>query len=560
LQNFRRTLEKTLDSIFVFDPKTLQITYANEGASRQVGVTPHSLTKRFVTDLISRSRLSRFRRQVEKILREKHTSSIFETSLLNAKGRETPAEVLLQYIKTPNQAPQLLAIVRDLTERRRSQSEIRRAVLRDTLTGLPNRLLFNERLSKMLEKSKRSKHKFAVIFIDLDRFKFINDTLGHVMGDLLLRNVAKRLQSSLKKTDAISRLGGDEFVILLNNIGSRDNVESVANRIRESFKEPFKLAGQEVYLNVSMGISSYPEDGSDGDTLLKNADNALYRAKQRGGSSHEYYFPELQLPQFSHFELDRDLRMAIKNVEFEFEFQPIFELAGPKKIVEVEALLRWRHNRLGVMLPHAFIRHLEESGLISQLTEWQLENICKTLETMKAAGKVVPVALNISARQILQQDFFKILESILQKHGIDPKFLKLELTETLLIKNPEASHDLLSELKSMGITVMVDDFGTGYASLSYLKQLPVSGIKIDQSFIQNMVSNKTDLAIIKAILALGENLGMKVVAEGVETLKQHRMLKMLKCSFAQGNWYSKPMSQSTLMHMLVKKKSWKAKL
>jgi EAL domain-containing protein (putative c-di-GMP-specific phosphodiesterase class I) len=205
------------------------------------------------------------------------------------------------------------------------------------------------------------------------------------------------------------------------------------------------------------------------------------------------------------------------------------------------------------MLPHAFIRHLEESGLISQLTEWQLENICKTIQQLKQAGKLVPLALNISARQILQQDFFKIIDATLRKHEVDPKYLKLELTETLLIKNPEASRELLAQLKGMGITVVIDDFGTGYASLSYLKQLPVSWIKIDQSFIQNMVTNKTDLAIIKTILNLGENLGMKVVAEGVETLKQHRLLKLLKCAFAQGNWYSKPLDFSALVQHLNKK-------
>lgn len=558
VQNFQKTLDRTLDSIFMFDNADFKITYANNGAGQQVGIAPKKLVGASITDYIESHERKKFLRLIRHLLRKKANSLIFETSLTNRKGRGIPVEMLVQYVKNPNRTPHFLAIVRDLSERKRSQAEIRRALLRDTLTGLPNRLLFSERLTESLEKSKNNKRKFAIIFIDLDQFKFINDTLGHVSGDALLRQAAQRLLRSVKSTDVVSRLGGDEFIILLNNISSKIDVEPVAERIASHFKDPFNLSGQEVFLNLSMGISIFPENGTDPNTLLKNADNALYRAKQRGGSSHEYYFPELKSPKFSNFELDRELRTAIKQMDFEFYFQPIYRLGPKKKIAEAEALLRWRHEKLGTMLPKDFMKHLEESGLISQLTFWQFEQVCNASRTFTDMGINLPIAINFSARQLLQHNIFTRIDEIMKKCGVDPKLIKLEITESLLIKNLETSMELLSQLRALGVEVVIDDFGTGYASLSYLKALPVDCLKIDQSFIQNMLFSKTDLAIVKTILGLGKDLGINVIAEGVESQGQHRKIKALGGRLAQGNWYGGPVRLKSLLNSL--KKEYKTKI
>jgi EAL domain-containing protein (putative c-di-GMP-specific phosphodiesterase class I) len=372
---------------------------------------------------------------------------------------------------------------------------------------------------------------------------------------------AIRLKESVKEEDVVSRMGGDEFVILLQNVTSEKQVESVAKRILEKFRKPFSFEGQEVYINTSTGISIYPKDGEDVISLFKSADNALYRVKEEGGSGFKRFSGNfLAQEPVQRWKLEKELRSAIQRFEFDFDFQPIYKLARHRSVIESEALLRWHHPKLGTMLPHTFVRQLEESGLISQLTQWQLKKICQVLSELKSLNKMMPIALNISARQILQQDFLEEIERALRKFNIEPKYLILEITETFLIKNLDTSKELLKNLHALGVMVMIDDFGTGHASLNYLKQLQVVGLKIDQSFTQNMLTSKTDLAIVKAILSLGENLGMKVIAEGVETLKQHRMLKSLKCSFAQGNWYNKPVSLNTLLRKHVNKKSWKAKL
>lgn len=542
LKDFKNTLDSTLDSIFMFEPKNFKIIYANKGATTQVGYSAKELYKKTFLDIQVGMAGPDFAEIIKPLRKGQTKSELFETTLKTKSGNKFPAEVLLQHIKeTANQPERFLSIVRDVTERKGAEEAVRQGAFYDPLTKVANRTLFTERLTEAVRYAERTGSMFALLFSDLDKFKFINDVLGHIVGDKLLYQAAQRLVSAVKKRDTVSRMGGDEFVILVEGIRNEQEVHTIARRIQEVFKQPFNLDGQEVYVNISTGMSIYPLDARDIHTLLKNADVALHRAKEEGGANFQQYHTGIAGASRDHLRLEKQLRSAIKNKELVLYYQPQVNLQTGN-ICSAEALVRWKHPQLGLIYPTEFISRAEESGFIVEMGEWIFNEVARQNKTWQHAGlPAIPITVNLSPRQLLQQDLVATLTQALERAGLAPEFFELELTESVIMKNVELAISILEECRQLGIKCLIDDFGTGHASLSYLKRIPVDVVKIDRSFVQSSTSSTHDAAIIKAIIAIAHQMKLKVIAEGVETAKQLEFLYQNKCDQIQGHLYSRPL-------------------
>lgn len=416
----------------------------------------------------------------------------------------------------------------------------------DSLTGLPNRLLFSDRLTYGLAQAKRHNHTLSVMFLDLDGFKYINDTLGHDVGDLLLKEVAGRLTHSLREADTIARMGGDEFTVILNDCEGEVGASAVANKILEAFAAPFNLEGRELYITTSVGISMFPNDGLDVETLVKNADTAMYRAKERGRNNYKMYTQALNTATVERMELETGLRRAIDKGELRVFYQPRVDIRTGRTL-GCEALVRWQHPTMGLIYPAQFIPLAEETGLIVGLSEWVLHEACKQNKAWHEDGfPCTDVAVNISAKLLQHGDLVKMVKSVLSETGLDPMYLDLELTESTLMHNPDRATQVLREVKDMGVKISIDDFGTGYSSLSYLKRFPVDAVKIDKSFVKDIANDPDDAAISGAVVAMAHSLKLKVIAEGVETLEQLEFLRSLNCDEMQGYFISRPVPADEL--------------
>jgi diguanylate cyclase (GGDEF)-like protein len=438
----------------------------------------------------------------------------------------------------------------DITERKQAEEMVHHLAYHDPLTGLPNRVLFNDHLTLELAHARRNKCMVAVIFLDLDRFKTINDTLGHAIGDQLLQEVAKRLRSCLREGDTVARLGGDEFMLLLPGITHGEDVAKVVRRILEVLKPPFNLDGHELHITSSMGISLYPSDGGDAETLIKNADAAMYRTKEQSRGTYQFYTPSMNAKAFERLILENDLRRALERQEFVVYYQPQVSL-HTGQIVGVEALVRWQHPEKGLVPPMEFIPLAEETGLIIPLGDWVFRMACAQNQTWQKAGfSPLRVAVNLSARRFKQKGLIKDIVRILKETGLDPDYLELELTESHLMENVEATLSTLHELKAMGIHLSIDDFGTGYSSLSYLKRFPIDKLKIDRSFVLDISDNPDDAAIAVAIIAMAHSLKLKVTAEGVETKEQLEFLRAYQCDEMQGYYFSRPVPTEIMTQLL----------
>ncbi len=443
-----------------------------------------------------------------------------------------------------------VAVLNDITELRRKEEHIRHQAYHDALTGLPNRMLFHDRLQQALARAHRCEQMVAVMFMDLDRFKVINDTLGHDVGDMLLQAVGQILVDQIREEDTVSRFGGDEFVLLLTDITSPHAAEAIATKLERALAEPIVLAGHELPVTTSIGITLYPQDGQDAPTLLKNADTAMYRAKERGRNNYQFYRAEMNERAMDRLALETELRKALDRREFEVYYQPRIDLRTGR-IVGMEALIRWQHPERGMVSPGQFIPVAEESGLIGPIGEWVLETACHQVKRWAAAGfEALRVSVNISARQFNQPDLLKRIDTIIEESGIAPSQLELELTETLIMQHADTTIEVLKRLKSRGIYVAVDDFGTGYSSLSYLKRFPIDILKIDQSFIRDIPSDPDDAAIAETILALGHSLRLEVIAEGVETKEQLDFLVDRGCDAVQGFYFSRPIPTDQFTRLL----------
>jgi diguanylate cyclase (GGDEF)-like protein/PAS domain S-box-containing protein len=411
----------------------------------------------------------------------------------------------------------------------------------DMLTGLPNRSLFLDRFSQTLKQALRNGWQVGVLFIDLDRFKIVNDTLGHAVGDKLLVQVALRLQQCVRADDTVGRLGGDEFAFVLANLTRPDDAALIAQKVVRGLSEPFDLEGQEVYVSASLGIAVYPADGSSAETLLKNADTAMYRAKERGRNGYQFYLPQMNEQALERLRLQTQLRGALERGEFVLHYQPKVGLHDGA-ISGFEALLRWQHPQRGLVPPLEFIGILEDTGLIVPVGEWVVRSVCEQLVRWQAAGLPQrPVAVNLSARQFQQRHFDAGVAAILAETGVDPALIEFELTESMLMGDAEEAVRMLAELKASGVRLSVDDFGTGYSSLAYLKRLPLDALKIDRAFIRDVTIDPDDASITLAIIGLAHSLELTVVAEGVETAEQLAFLKANGCDEMQGFYFAKPL-------------------
>ena len=422
----------------------------------------------------------------------------------------------------------------------------------DTLTSLPNRVFFNEMLNKAINHANRHMKTLAILFVDLDRFKNINDALGHQIGDLVLKEVANRFTAVLRAGDVLARLGGDEFIILLNDMGHQKFASPVAEKILQVCAKPIRINAHEFFITASIGICVYPHDGLSLEDLLKNADLSMYKAKHSGGGVFQYYTAEMNNEAHENIKFETSLREAIKNNEFVMFYQPKLNLQDGL-LVGVEALIRWDNPELGMMNPEKFLPLAEETGLILQMGEWAIREACRVNKSWQNQGyQPVTISVNISPKQFKHQDIAQLISAALTETGLEAKYLEIEITESAIMENIETSMYKLKEIQSLGVMVSIDDFGTGYTSINYLKQLPVSNLKIDQSFIRGIFNNNNDLVITNAVIMLAHSLGLKVVAEGVETADQLQFLADGGCDLVQGYYLSRPLPEQKIVLQLVK--------
>ncbi|HYD56272.1 MAG TPA: EAL domain-containing protein, partial [Burkholderiales bacterium] len=436
---------------------------------------------------------------------------------------------------------------------RRIESESRLAFLAqfDALTGLPNRALLADRFAQMIVQARRRASLLGVLFIDLDHFKLVNDSLGHAGGDALLKEVAARLQGCVRAGDTVARISGDEFAVLLADLARAEDAALVAQKILDRLAEPVAVAGKETFVSASIGIAAFPADGADAETLLRAADAAMYRAKQAGRNAYQFFTPEIDQRTRARAQLGSELRRALERNEFELAYQPKISLRTGEAC-GAEALLRWRRPDGEVVSPAQFIPVLEETGLIVAVGEWVLTRACADLKAWQAAGlRVVPIAVNLSARQFRQSDLEARIRSIIEAAGVAPGLLELEITESQLMQDPEHAVRVLEALHAAGIGIAIDDFGTGYSSLSYLTRFPVSSLKIDRSFVADVLSDRADATIVRTVVDMAHSLGVTVVAEGVETEAQAAFLSALGCEQAQGFLFARPMPAAALAERIA---------
>jgi diguanylate cyclase (GGDEF)-like protein len=429
-------------------------------------------------------------------------------------------------------------------------AEVDRLAYYDTLTQLPNRALFEDRLAQAVAVANSGDQSLGVLFISLDQFKKVNDTLGHGPGDSLLQEFAQRLRSCISKTDTVARFGSDEFALLRTHIsGTKDVIETIGS-LSQVLKFSFDLTGQELFATASVGVSLFPLDGEDPQTLLKNAGAALYKAKRSGGANYQFYTADMHELASRRLALETNLRRAIQNEEFLIHYQPRVSV-DTLEITGVEALVRWQHPQLGLVSPSEFIPLAEDTGLIVPIGEWVLRNACLQNKRWQDQGFApIQVAVNISARQFHDQDLSQTVIRILDETNLSPRHLELELTESSVMQNAEFATGVLGVLKNMGIGISIDDFGTGFSSLASLKRLPIDALKIDQSFVRDVTTDPDDAALVMAIITLAHNLRLKVIAEGVETEEQLRFLHLLRCDEIQGYLFSRPIPADALVSLL----------
>ncbi len=440
-------------------------------------------------------------------------------------------------------------IYSDITEHKKTQNKLNILAHYDILTNLPNRVLFQDRLTHSLSKAARTKTKVVLMFIDLDNFKTINDTLGHDYGDMLLVGVAKRLKEILRSEDTISRLGGDEFTIILDDVKDDTYPSIVAQKIIDTLSEPFELKNEIAYIGASIGIAIYPDDGDTKELLIKNADTAMYRAKNEGKNIFKYFTEEMNAESYEKLKLSNDLRNAIENNQLKLYYQPIVN-TQKHTLIAFEALVRWEHPKLGLITPDGFINIAEEGGFMSKVGTWVLRKACQRIKIMQNANLNIKVAVNISSKQLTQNHLEETIKNLVDEIGIDPTLLELEVTESFLMENLQSVEKTLVNLKAMGINTAIDDFGTGYSSLSYLKKLPISKLKIDKSFIDDIPYDLDDMEIASTIISMAKQLSLEVIAEGVETEEQIEFLKSKGCYNMQGYYFSKAIAENKLNDFL----------
>jgi len=534
-QRYQRLNQLAPDAIFLLD-QDLCVREVNAAAARLLDELPGLLYGRNLAEFVvgDLGQLLRISGGLETGSRH------FEASVLRADGVRVPVEIHAN--RPMPDEPLIQAFFRDISAIQQSREELRHLAHHDPLTALPNRLLFHDRLGHALELARREERQVAVLFLDLDRFKNVNDTLGHPVGDKLLQEVAKRIKGRMRDEDTLARLGGDEFILLVEQRGVAQEVVMIAQKLLDAFVQPFDVEGHELFLSASIGISLFPMDGMNSATLVRNADMAMYRAKDQGRNNFQFYTQELTVGAVERVALETALRRALKRGELELHYQPQINLKNGS-LVGAEALIRWNHPEMGLVFPDRFIHIAEENGLIRPIGEWVLYNACDQMRSWREQGFMLPrIAVNLSGHQLKKAGFVEMVRHVLRETGVEPGWLELEITESFIMSRAEEAIEMLDQLKEMGVQLAIDDFGTGYSSLSHLKRLPVHKLKIDRTFVQGIPEDSNDVAIARAVIALGNSMQLGVIAEGVETEQQQDFLRAEGCGEGQGYFYSRPVS------------------
>ncbi|WP_114649326.1 EAL domain-containing protein [Pseudothauera hydrothermalis] len=540
--------ESGQEGILIMD-ESHRIVQANRAARQMTGTDPQPLSGRKLCEALCSPEHSDFCEHIWQSAQQ-HGRWQGEARFLHSRDGYFPAWLSLTAVRDSDGAVlRYIAMFTDISERKQAEARIRQLAHYDGLTGLPNRALLHDRLAHALERARRRHEQVAVLFVDLDRFKNVNDSLGHAVGDELLRAVAGRMEAVLREQDTVARLGGDEFLIVLESLDGPAAAEQVARKVLEALQTPFHLGDHELFIGASIGIALYPNDGQDVSMLVQNADTAMYRAKDCGRNTFQFYTAELAQASRERFELEAGLRRAIERNEFFLEYQPQVDCANGR-IIGVEALLRWAHPHLGRIAPDKFIALAEETGLIVPIGRWVLRTACQQAMRWYAAGRALQVAINVSGRQITHDDIVAAVRDALAASGLPPAWLELEITEGQMLHDVAQTTRVLEALRALGVTLAIDDFGTGYSSLSYLKRLPLNRLKIDRSFVSGLPDDRDDLSIVATILAMARNLGLEVVAEGVETAAQLHYLREHGCNAYQG-WLCAPAMDADALQTLL---------
>ncbi|AEV68018.1 EAL domain-containing protein [Acetivibrio clariflavus] len=547
------------EAIIATDKKGI-VTFANCEAHKLFSISKDQFVNKNFSDLLSMLKdQDGFSCNIllEKVVTNGIKLDIKNVSVLsmeNDKERIVSGSIL-PLMNESNEIIGALTILKDVTELKKNEKKIYDMKYFDRITGLPNKMLFFDKLKTALAAAESSDTKLAVIVIDLDNFKTINDTLGHDFGDKVLLQVAEKIKGLLRESDTVARLGGDEFVILQPGIKDITDVTKVAERILENFRNPWFLEGREYYITASLGISLYPTDGQDEKVLVRNADIAMSKVKETGKNNYELFMESMKRKIIDKLDLESDLRHAIEKEEFVLFYQPQIALATGE-IIGVEALIRWEREGVGLVQPMEFIPAAEESSLIIPLGEWVLKTACKqNVKWIKSGIKPVLMAVNLSSKQFQQRNLVEMIERILDETGMDPTLLELEITESTAMQDIDFTIKVLKKLKEKGIRISLDDFGTGYSSLNYLKMLPIDSLKIDKSFVHDLTNSPSEETIAKSVISLAHKLNLLVVAEGVETKAQLELLKNHMCDKVQGYLLSKPVPPNEAEKLLRKAKS-----
>jgi diguanylate cyclase (GGDEF)-like protein/PAS domain S-box-containing protein len=549
-ERYRTILESIEDGYYEVDLAG-NLIFFNDALCRMYGYARDELTGINNRKYMNPETGENTYRIFNEVYRTGEPNRMFDWEFIKKDGSKIFVEVSASLVKDAYGKPSgFRGIVRDITARKMTEERLRYLANYDSLTGLLNRALFRDRLSHAAERARRQKGVVVVLFIDLDRFKSVNDTLGHEFGDKLLQAAARRIKGCLRDSDTIARLGGDEFIIMLEDIAYPERAVIVAKKILQSFVRPILVSEREIYTSASIGITSYPGDASDIDALLRNADSAMYLAKERGRNNYQFFTPEMNARAQERLLLESSLRRALEREEFILYYQPQVDIMTGG-LTGFEVLLRWQHPDLGLLTPDKFIPIAEETGMIISMDEWVIKSACIQWCQWRDMGlPPVDMAVNISILQFRQKDLHRTLARIVGDTGMEPRHLELELTETDLMTNPDRSRETLMKLKESGIRCAIDDFGTGYSSLNYLKRFPIDTLKIDRSFIKDITTDPDDAAIVQAIISLGNTLRKDVVAEGVETMEQSDFLKSLNCHKAQGFLFSRPVPADSAVEWL----------
>ncbi|MDO9206865.1 MAG: EAL domain-containing protein [Sulfuricurvum sp.] len=541
--------------VYILDAETLHYLYANDGALLSLGYTLEELHHLHLTDInpnVGEEEIEIFRQYLDTI------SPILTNHSFHKRkdGSLYPVHSTV-YKLTYQGQPAFVIFDTNMSELNSAQDRLHYLATHDPLTGLPNRILFIDRLQMAIKQMSRKEEKIAVLFVDLDHFKQVNDSLGHSVGDKLLIEVAKRLQLLLRESDTIARMGGDEFNILLDGLINTDTIIKVSQKLIAAFQEPFIINEQHLYTTLSIGIAIYPNDGSTAEELLKNADAAMYKAKSEGRNTYQFYASEMSGKALERVILENSLRIAIKENQFQVFYQPQINLITGI-FIGMEALIRWIHPSLGIVSPANFIPFCEEIGLIQEIDFFVLENVIKQQAIWHGMGIDAPtVAVNFSAKTLANRFIVDEVRTVMELHGCQKEWIAIEVTESHIMKNPEEAIQILGAFKELGLKIAIDDFGTGYSSLSYLKRLPIDKLKIDQSFIRDIPHDEDDMAITKTIIALAHNLKLDVIAEGVEEIEHQLFLIENGCALGQGYLYSKPVDTESITALLKSDKKWK---